>query len=222
MIGIEKPFSIGQGGELVINHDVIRGIEPFASIIKRHSPSKGDSDGRKKIVNFNEIKFIYFMADWDTYHRGLPAREKEKKAKEDAGFASTWKPDELVLQGIKKYTEIVDEYIPSARILISLEKGLSMSAVAVQSYIAQMEKIVEMNSVQLDALEDLADEEASASIMAANKIIQENIGEILKIGRELPKTLDGIIALQEKVRKEAGTAKKLQGDRTKRNREDPK
>ena len=58
--------------------------------------------------------------------------------------------------------------------------------------------------------------------MAVNKIIQENIGEILKIGRDLPKTLEGIVALQEKVRKEQGTAKKLQGDRTKRNREDPK
>ena len=94
-----------------------------------------------------------------------------------------------------------------------------MSATAIESYIAQMELVIQMNNkLMKDA--SITPLEAE-SIMESNKIVQVNITEILSLGTKLPKTLDGVTALQEKVRKESGTAKKLQGDKIKRNREDP-
>jgi len=219
MIGIDKPLIVDSNGNLIINHDAIRGIEPFATLLKRQRKSKGDADGRKKILNFKELKYIYFMADWDTYHRGLSDYDRPKKAKKDCGLPVTWSSDKVVKACIKKYKEIIDYYIPSARILIAIEKGLSMSATAIESYIAQMELVIQMNNkLMKDA--SITPLEAE-SIMESNKIVQVNITEILSLGTKLPKTLDGVTALQEKVRKESGTAKKLQGDKIKRNREDP-
>jgi hypothetical protein len=220
MIGIEKPLIVDSHGELIINHDAIRGIEPFTTLIKRQRKTKGDADGRKKIINLKELKYVYFMADWDTYHRGLSDYDKPRKAKKDCGLPTNWTPDEIVKACIAKYKEVVDYYMPSARILIAIEKGLSMSATAVESYIAQMETVIRMNNARLKG-NNLAPEVA-IEIMESNRVIQININEILSLGTKLPKTIDGVTALQDKVRKELGTAKKLQGDKIKRNREDPK
>lgn len=220
MIGIEKPLIVDSQGELVINHDAIRGIEPFATLIKRQRKSKGDADGRKKIINLKELKYVYFMSDWDTYHRGLSDYDKPKKAKKDCGLPSNWSPDEVVTGCIAKYKEVIDYYMPSARILIAIEKGLSMSATAVESYIIQMETVIRMNNARLN--DGKLTPEIAVEIMESNRIIQINITEILSLGTKLPKTIDGVTSLQDKVRKELGTAKKLQGDKIKRNREDPK
>jgi hypothetical protein len=220
MIGIKKPLTVDSSGDLVINHDAIRGIEPFTTLIKRQRKSKGDADGRKKIINLKELKYVYFMADWDTYHRGLSDYDKPRKAKKDCDLPANWKPDDVVKACIKKYKEVIDYYMPSARILIAIEKGLSMSATAVESYIVQMETVIRMNNNRLK--DSGLTPEVAAEIMESNRIIQTNITEILSLGTKLPKTIDGVSALQDKVRKELGTAKKLQGDKIKRNREDPK
>jgi len=219
MIGIVKPFSVDTDGTLVINHDAVRGMEPFSTILKRKRTTKGDADGRKKIINTMELKYIYFMADWDTYHSGLSTYERPIKAKRDCRLPAEWSVNAEVKEGIKVYKEVIDYYIPSARILIALQKGLAMSATAIESYIVQMELVIKNNNSRLQ--EGLTAETA-VQVMETNKIIQMNIKEILDIGTKLPKTLDGVTSLQDKVRKEAGTAKKLQGDKIKRNREDPK
>jgi len=219
MIGIVKPFSVDTDGTLTINHDAVRGMEPFATILKRKRTTKGDADGRKKIINTMELKYIYFMADWDTYHSGLSTYERPIKAKRDCKLPAEWSVNAEVKEGIRIYKEVIDYYIPSARILIALQKGLAMSATAIESYIVQMELVIKNNNSRLQ--EGLTAETA-VQVMETNKIIQMNIKEILDIGTKLPKTLDGVTSLQDKVRKEAGTAKKLQGDKIKRNREDPK
>ena len=219
MIGIVKPYSFDTDCTLVINHDAIRAMEPFATILKRKRTSKGDADGRKKIINTMELKYIYFMADWDTYHSGLSSYERPIKAKRDCKLPSEWSVNTEVKEGIRIYKEVIDYYIPSARILIAMQKGLAMSANAIESYIIQMEIVIRNNAKRL---EEGLTPEGAVLIMETNKIIQMNIKEILDIGTKLPKTLDGITSLQDKVRKEAGTAKKLQGDKIKRNREDPK
>lgn len=218
MIGIAKPFTVSLTGELVINHDAIRGMEPFASILSRKRIMDGDSDGRKKVFNFMELKYIYYMADYDVHHTGLTDNERPIKARQDAGFDKKWKPDELVIAGIAKYIEVVDKYIPTARTLISILKGLAMSSIGIDSYTKQMQLVIEANEA---SLVDIKDEQIRAEIELNNKLIQSNIKEILDIAIKLPKVLDTITALQGKVRKEEGSAKLLQGDKNKRNREDP-
>lgn len=218
-IGIDKPFRI-ENHVLVVNHDAIRGMEPFNTILRRKRTMVGDADGRRKKFNFSELMYIYFMADYNSYHRALPKKEKHKKCRDDAGLPDHWTPDEVVIKGVRKYREIIDKYIPSARILISLDKGLGMAAIAVDSYSEQMEILLEISSEQIKNV-GKDDPEAMDVIMQTNALVRANIKEIMSIGKDLPKTIDGIKSLQVQVRKEEGSAKELAGGKKKNRREDP-
>lgn len=218
MLGITKPFTVTPQGELIIHHDSVRGVEPFATILSRKRSVEGDADGRKKVFNFMELKYIYFMGDYDTIHAGLSDKERPVKSKQDAGLPTTWKPDELVSEGIKKYIEVIDIYIPSARILVSCLKGLAMSSIAIDAYNSQIEALIKINA---ELEKNINDPLIAIQILENNKLIQANTKEVLSISASLPKALESIKILQDKVRKEQGDVKKLQGDKVKRNREDP-
>lgn len=218
-----KPFRLDENKNLVINHDSLRGIEPFATLIRRVKKMKGDHDGRKKMLNLRELKYIYFMCDYSSYHRGLLPKQKKIKAKEDAGLPDNWKPDSVVESCIEKYNEIVNHYIPSAKTLIALESSLSQTGDIVISYITQNQELIETISKLKEEMQSAGtlDPVLIASIGEVNNLLRANLKDTLSISKNLPDTIDGLERLQEKVRKEEGSVKQLPANKQKRNREDP-
>ena len=68
MIGIITPFSLDDNNTLIVNKDLVMGIEPFRKLYSKVRKTKGDSDGRKKEVNYKELVYITLWCHWDSMH----------------------------------------------------------------------------------------------------------------------------------------------------------
>lgn len=124
-------FSVNENGKLGIKTKELLTINSFKTIIERdtHKP---------KERAFKELAYIWFIADYDspTYLKGLKGKRADEFAKEKVGLPKYWKADEVVLQGIKDYTDcqadVVDDLISEilnsfsyySRIVVKVRKSI--------------------------------------------------------------------------------------------------
>ncbi len=100
-----KLFRINKDTKLAELTDEARTLEPFKSIIKKISPSKGDADGRKKVLNEKEVAYIYFAANHDSRLKYADKEEKLLILKKRLALPDDWKPYDLIEQGIEVVKE---------------------------------------------------------------------------------------------------------------------
>jgi hypothetical protein len=81
-------------------------IEPFKSIVKRDKGSKGDSQGRNKLQAKRELLYIWLSTDHRSPYLSYEESVRDASIKRVLEFEDSWKPDELVQQGIEVYTEL--------------------------------------------------------------------------------------------------------------------
>lgn len=83
-------------------------IECFKEIRHRLRKCEGDSDGRKKVLNFKELSYIHFMTDHASKHSMLEDEDRDESVKIELGMPKGWKADETVQQCIEM---IKEEYV---------------------------------------------------------------------------------------------------------------
>ena len=104
-------------GELRFNEIGILFDPAFAKLFRRKHEIAGDSQGRNKIRNFQEAKYIYLVADplSQPNRKGLDSKDAHAYAVGAAGLPNDWTPDELVSMCIQIYRKdswtVVHEHI---------------------------------------------------------------------------------------------------------------
>lgn len=83
-------------------------IPPFKDIWERDKT-------KEKNKAYGELQYIYFSADFKSLYLGFDKEYREEKLVEDFIKIKNWKPDQLILQAIKKYREF--QNTPTMRFL---------------------------------------------------------------------------------------------------------
>ena len=223
------PIITIRDGELVINRTEILSIKEFKKVATRVKGMPGDSDGRKKLLNTLELQFVKYYAETRLHsasiYAGMPDSEKTVKIAQDIGLPDDWIPDDDVKDAIKKYVEILNDYIPSARVLNSFERGLAVIAQSnhlvisrLSEYLGQLENI----NQNIVADDGSIDAETVVALTAATTAVQSSVGEFVKLAKNLPDLLDTINKLRDDVRKEEGGVMRKRGNKEIGRREIPK
>ena len=214
-----------RNGIPIFSKDELKVTPEFSEIITRRKTCKGDSDGRRKIMNNRELLYIKYMADYDTHHKAFSGNERHERAKQDSNLPNNWKPDEVVEIAINKYKEILLVYSPTVRLLNALEQGMMLSAEAVEGQIKQVRITMDVANRLTSKLEDVNDieeaHELMESLMNTSDSVQAKVKGFMKMVTEFPKNLEQVRALRKQVLHEQSGNRPKRGGHDKGNREDP-
>ena len=94
-------------GELVLNKESILLELPFKTILKRDRGSRGDMQGRFKLIAYNEFKYIYYIADYTSYpnEHGFTEYKRKEYAIKHCELVDSWEADIVIKSAIKLYKE---------------------------------------------------------------------------------------------------------------------
>jgi len=214
-------------GELEINIGSVYYVPDIAIIMTRLKPSMEDTGGQLKIHNKKEMMYIFYMADWTSvnYLQSLPDDIRHDKAKGEAKLPDEWKPDKAIIDAIATYIKIQQRYVPSAKMLITLKRGLA----SLSLYYTNLEKQNSQLNKRLTMLTNLAfgsDTSANVELIKetemVNSLLAANAKVILDGISKLEKAHNDIISFEKKVRTEETIAAEIIGGGKPYNREVPK
>lgn len=80
-------------------------IKEVRQILQRDKGSNGDADGRKKLMAYRELGFVYWVADYRSPGNlnGYEGKALVDDAKRNFNLPDTWEPDKTVLDLIELY-----------------------------------------------------------------------------------------------------------------------
>jgi len=215
-----KLFKI-EGDMLVLDKDEIRLISEFRTILERDKGSKGDTQGRKKFRAFSEFAYIYHKKDI----LSIPNKEGYNKDKthtfaiKESRLPEDWKIDKQIQEAIDKYKELQLD-IPSLKILSSLKRGLSTSSEVVDIIVDKMQDTIKtLLSADIDGEDDWITNDEGQAVPNPNSTerkiekLTKHLDRILAIAGKLPKTIDEIGKVTEKVKQEMEDGNVIRGNR---------
>lgn len=138
---------------------------------------------KDKSLAFNELCYVYHMADYKSTYHNYTDLEKEPKILNDYFKGSKWKPDNIITEAIIKYRELQET--PSMKLLISAKKGIS-------------KLIAFYNDVDLNLTNGKGD------LLYKERDLSFSLGNIGKVVESLDK-------VEEKVKKEQVRESKVRG-----------
>lgn len=206
-------------GTLKLSRVEITAIDEFNEVIRSDRGSEGDSDGRKKYKAFAEFLYIFFVYDYESPHSKLPDALRKEKAIKDAKLPIGWKPTNVVKAAIKRYVAIQDAQSPSNKILISLERGLSLSSKIVDGLVNKMERTLTAIDKAIDAP---LPTDGSVIIFPDVTPLVTDMNTLMSLSKTIPESIKAIELIREKVLQEKGSSEVIRGGREKSNREDRK
>lgn len=191
-------------GLLVIDKDYVRGIPKFRKILERDKGSVGDFDGKKKEYAFKEFYYIKMVADKFCYpaQAGLNEKETHLCAIKESQLPDTYKPDKEIKDCIEKYKEIQDLTTPTLNTIHSLLQGLKVSNVICRNIIKNIESTIElMENDRQKSIENNSPIDLAKDLAMTTALIQQ-LEQLNKIGNNIPKTIETLEKLEEKLSKE--------------------
>lgn len=225
-----------EGKNVVLNKPEIATIKVFKNILRRDRGSKGDAQGREKLMAYAEFAYIYHMCDLGS----IPNTEgyNEDKAHEWAvkqadllELNPDWVVDAGLEDAMNEYKELQQD-IPSLNILKSLKEGLNSSSSLIRVMVDKMNKyVIELTELSLvgDDDEVIEDPNNPESFLpnpnSASKKLEKAIklqSQVLGLAKDLPKTMEQVKVLAEQVKKELEQSHDIRGGRKLNNREDPR
>jgi len=180
-------------GKLVIDPEV-KFILEFRKLIGR------DKDRQKRNA-MKELAFIFYVVDFKSPYSVYDEVEKIKRSIKTCGFDDTWKPDKPVKDAMRVYDELQDT--PAIQSLRTIRSTLFTSLKAVRFVQDYLDRIIEtMNSTtDEDDLENPTDPEG----------LIKTVNELLKLSDKLPSTIATLEQVEEKVKLEQTTKRKIKG-----------
>lgn len=172
-----------------------RQIEAFKKLITRDKGSKGDNDGRKKYQALKEFAYIRFME-----HPLSPFKNthKDERHAEIVKFlaADIAENDMEILTARGVYRKMLET--STVRTLNSIKEGLLTANKLIEKLSQEVEKILNKEDEPITL----------AEIKTANDLLDS----LLDKANKVPKTIQTIESLEEKVKKEQSTRIRVKGE----------
>lgn len=216
-------FLINNEGVLEINKPEARNTPEFKAIIIRDKGSPGDHDGRKKVMAFKELMFVYLYYHPLSMYRELPDEARFLACRAEADLGDDWKIDEVIKDAGKatiekaKLTAMYYTYINANRSIYSIGEDIKFFNERREKL---RKKLVE-KSAQLDETteeEDRQTLEREVDYLTTN--LMNLATNITSINDSLPKAYDTVEKLKQKILDEEQQEGKIYGGGTIGNRED--
>ena len=174
----------------VIIDPELRTIPQFKKLITR------DRD-RKKRDAFKELSYIYFVYDYKSPYFIYPEDERRVRARKDLELPPGWMEDKDMKDAIKKYVSFLDT--PAIKSLIAIREGLLSSA-----------KVIDALRMRIDqSLKDATDDDAEDPVDIGTVV--KSVTQLIELSEKLPKAIDTISDLEEKVKKEQANESRIKG-----------
>lgn len=172
-------------GVLTFHQEIVRNIPEFYTIIKKRLPTKGDSEGREKLMNTKILMFVFYVAEFRDINplSALPKEQRIEKAIEFAGLPEDWNPDKDVQAAVNRYIEIMTQLAPSVKLLSAAKQGISQAGDQILIAVEQNEQILKKIKTATDIAfaGDIADPEYGRKLEALqtmSNMFQGNIKEL--------------------------------------------
>ncbi len=162
----------------------LRMIPAFKKLIIR------DKD-RFKRQALNEFAYIYYMYDYKSPYMNVSEVDRHSQISKSLNFSLDWKPDEDIKAAIDQYNNFQET--PSIKALKSTKEALLNAS-----------KVIDVMNQQVSTA--MADEDNRDMVTAI-----ETLDKLLSLSDKLPKTINTIVTLEEKVQKEQHENSKVRG-----------
>ncbi len=161
-------------------------IEAFKVILGR------DKDKAKRNA-YNELAYVYFLADYKSPYLTYSEKERHLKLVKDLRLGNEWKPDIAIKNAIDKYRELNET--PAMRTLRIVKETLTTAVSATQSLRVKIEESL----AKYENGETLDDGSPAVDIVQ----IINAVTSLLGLSEKIPKMIATLSAIEEKVKKEA-------------------
>lgn len=159
-------------------------IPEFKALITRDR-----SADKKQAVK--ELSFIYFFHDHKSPYFIYPEDERRLRVCKDSGLGEAFTPDDKVQAAIKKYLEL--SKTPTIQSLTSIREGLLTS------------------SRLIDTLRERIESALADPLLEDIDPVVRSVTRMLEISEKLPKAIENITSLEEKVKKEESNDVRIKG-----------
>ena len=173
-------------------------INPEAKLIPEFKKIITNDKDRKKRNAQKHFAYIYFMCDYRSPYSIYPEGERNQRLLKDLHIDDKCPITQFVRNGMDKYNEL--QRTPAITNLKAIKEGLLTSSKVIN---AMNEKI----SIALDLID--GDEEGDVGN------IMKDVTKLLEVSEKIPKAIDTINALEEKVKKEQANEAQIRGGGTK-------
>lgn len=146
---------------------------------------------RDKKEALKEFSYIYFYHDHKSPYYIYPEDERRLRVSTDTGLGKDYKPDEKVQAAVAKYLEL--SKTPTLKSLTSIREGLLTS------------------SRLIDSLRERIDAALADPDLEDIDPVVRSVTRMLEIAEKLPKAIENISTLEEKVRKEESNDTRIKG-----------
>lgn len=183
--------------EIVLDRDEVLLYEEFNVILKRNKPIEGDSEGRKKLFNYREFKYIYFMSDTNSfpnrmgYNKSMAHEYSVKHSKLPNGYM----PDKEVIAAINLYKN--HDTTPMKETAKELRKTLNLNSRVIATLRTQLEEALRVSN-------DKSNKEGSKPLLSA-------MNELIAMSNKLPDTFRTLSSIEEIVKEEDNKKSKVRG-----------
>ena len=177
-------------------------IETEAKLIPEFKKIIVDDKDRKKRTAHKYLSFIYFMCDYRSPYSIYPEKERTKRLLKDLHIDDKSSISQFILDGMDKYNEL--QRTPAITNLKAIKEGLLTSA-----------KVIDALNEQISISLELVDGDEDRDVGS----IMKDVTKLLQVSSEIPKAIDTINSLEEKVKKEIDSKAKVRGKKTIRDRE---
>jgi len=172
-----------EGFKVVVDPE-LKLVPEFKSILTR------DRSVEKKQA-MRELSYIYFVYDHKSPYYIYPLEERLLRVSKDSGLGEGYEPDTKVSNAIKKYLELGKT--PTIKSLTSIRNGLLTSS----SLIDVLRKRIE-EALTDDDIDDMDP-------------IVRSVTRMLEISEKLPKAIESITTLEQKILKEEASDVRIKG-----------
>lgn len=222
-------FKVLPDGTVEFEEDFIFQIPELRKIRKRVVTCKGDHDGRKKVRNYQELMYVFYMGDWtekNVYREITNLDERSDKARIAAKLPIEWTPDEDVQTAIKVYADILISSDSSVNLLMSLLEANNLNIELVKQRMATnrtlTESLNELSKVAIDSGSIETKAKMLSDIAAVRSQLSSNIKEDSALVKILAKDMAMIDELKTKVSAAANKLRKTSDGGFVYNREIPR
>lgn len=146
-----------------------------------------------------ELAYIYYIEDVQSPYFIYAEEERCMRVKESLGLLN-WKEDKFVIQARETYKEL--SQTPTVMALKILREGLLTSRNVISAMTKDLNKKISELDVEDEDYEDVIDS------------LSKRVTKLIELSDKLPKAVESITTLEEKVRKEETGTSKIRGGGT--------
>lgn len=219
---MEDVFTV-ENDVLVIHKDYVRGIPEFKAILERDKGSKSDADGRKKFRAWKEFMYLYIRASLFSYPNkgGYSEKDCHIAAVKESELEANYKPDAEMKAAIEKYKAIHKDILPTLNTIATILRGLRLADMIAKGIVENIEETIELVNKKKATKEHDAPVDLLQDIATTSNLISQ-LDQVLAIGNKLPKTIETLESLENRLKKEVEGQNIARGGHEVGNRADPK